>query len=110
MKIKASFSDPLGHLFPITLQCKLSFKLICIDKSIWNTLINLNLVKKIKDFINRLHKIKPILIPRYICGFPKKKVLSDKFFFNNFLFTQAKSLKFSDFKFLSFRHNVAKFH
>ena len=34
--------------------------------------------------------------------------LSD--FFNNFFFTQAKSLKFSDFTFLSFRHNVAKFH
>ena len=34
--------------------------------------------------------------------------LSD--FFNNFFFTQTKSLKFSDFKFLSFRHNVAKFH
>ena len=29
-------------------------------------------------------------------------------FFNNFFFTQAKSLKFSDFNFLSFRQNVAK--
>ena len=34
--------------------------------------------------------------------------LSD--FFDNFFLTQARSLKFSDFKFLSFRHNVAKFH
>ena len=33
-----------------------------------------------------------------------------RIFFNNLFFTQAKSLKFSDFKFLSFRHNVAKFH
>ena len=31
-------------------------------------------------------------------------------FFNKFFFTQAKSFKFFDFKFLSFRHNVAKFH
>ena len=31
-------------------------------------------------------------------------------FFNNFFFTQAKSLKLSDFKFLSFRNNGAKFH
>ena len=30
--------------------------------------------------------------------------------FNNFFFTQVKNLKFSDFMFLSFRHNVAKFH
>ena len=30
--------------------------------------------------------------------------------FNKFFFTQAKSLKFSDFKFLYFRHNVAKFY
>ena len=33
-----------------------------------------------------------------------------RIFFNNFFFTEAKSLKISDFKFLSFRHNVAKFH
>ena len=33
-----------------------------------------------------------------------------RIFFNNIFFTQAKSLKFSDFKFLFFRHNVAKFH
>ena len=32
------------------------------------------------------------------------------FFFNNFYFTQAKSLKVFYFKFLFFRHNVAKFH
>ena len=31
-------------------------------------------------------------------------------FLNNFFFTQAKSLKFSDFEFLFFRHNMAKFH
>ena len=36
--------------------------------------------------------------------------LPGRIFFNNLFFTQAKSLKFSDFKFLSFRHNVAKFH
>ena len=34
--------------------------------------------------------------------------LSD--FFNNSFFNQAKSLKFSDFKSLSFRHNVENFH
>ena len=33
-----------------------------------------------------------------------------RIFFNNFFFTQAKSLKFSDVKFLSFRQNVAQFH
>ena len=33
-----------------------------------------------------------------------------RIFFNNFFLTQAKSLKFSDFKFLSFRHYVVKFH
>ena len=32
------------------------------------------------------------------------------FFLIIFFFTQAKSLKFSDFMFLSFRHNMAKFH
>ena len=36
--------------------------------------------------------------------------LTCRIFFNNFFSTQAKSLKFSDFKFLSFRHNVVKSH
>ena len=76
LKIQASFYDPLGQLSPITLQSKLLFKLICIDKSDWDTLINSDFSKKFKNFIDSLIKMKAIRIPRYICVFPKNEILS----------------------------------
>ena len=52
LKINASFFDLHGQLSAIILQCKLLFKLIFIDKSNWDTLINvINLVKKLRILI-----------------------------------------------------------
>ena len=76
LKIQASFFDPIGQLSPITLQSKLLFKLICIDKSDWDTFINNDLKKKFKNFIESLIEIKFIRIQRYICVFPRNEILS----------------------------------
>ena len=47
-KINATLFDPLGLISPITLQGKLLFKLLCIDKSDWNDELNdiINIIKQ----------------------------------------------------------------
>ena len=40
LKINATLFDPLGLISPITLQGKLLFKLLCIDKSDWDDELN----------------------------------------------------------------------
>ena len=86
LKINATFFDSLGLISPITLQGKLLFKLLCIDKSDWddelNDIIKQNTVQKmkfsIKDFFSKCDQIRRKL---YIWSRLLKKSLMENFIF-----------------------------
>ena len=67
-KINATLFDPLGHISPITLQGKLLFKLLCIDKSDWDDELNDIIKQKFLKFLNDLKNIKQISMSRFIYG------------------------------------------
>ena len=60
LKINAAFFDLLGLISSITLQRKLLFKLLCIDKGDWGNELNDIIIQKSLKFLNDLGKIKQI--------------------------------------------------
>ena len=72
-KINATLFDPLGLISPITLQGKLLFKLLCIDRSDWDDELN-DITQKFLKFLNYLKNIKQISISRFIYGAFKEQV------------------------------------
>ena len=60
LKINATLSDPLGLISPTTLQGKLLFKLLCIDKSDWDDELDDIIKQKFLRFSNNLKIIKQI--------------------------------------------------
>ena len=73
-KINATLFDPLGHISPITLQGKLLFKLLCIDKSDWDDELNDIIKQKFLKFLNDLKNIKQISMSRFIYGAFKEQI------------------------------------
>ena len=73
LKINATLFDPLGLISPITLQGKLLFKLLCIDRSDWDDELN-DITQKFLKFLNYLKNIKQISISRFIYGAFKEQV------------------------------------
>ena len=66
LKINATFFDPLGLIFAITLQGNLLFKSLCIDKSDWHDELDDIIKQKFLKFLNDLKIIKEISMSRFI--------------------------------------------
>ena len=66
--------DPLGLISPITLQGKLLFKLLFIDKSDWDDEMNDIIKQKFLKFLNDLKNIKQISMSRFIYGAFKEQI------------------------------------
>lgn len=62
----ASFYDPLGLLIEYDLKGRLIWRHICNDYHSWSTVININLVNEIRDWINDCLLATTIGIPRHI--------------------------------------------
>ena len=54
LKLSAMFFDPLGLISPVTLQSKLIFKSLCINKIEWDNVIPKDLLNKWTKFVNEL--------------------------------------------------------
>ena len=74
LKINATLFDPFGHISPITLQGKLLFKLLCIDKSDWDDELDDIIKQKFLKFLNDLKIIKQISMSRFIYGAFKEQI------------------------------------
>ena len=74
LKINATLFDPLGLISPITLQGKLLFKLLCIDKSDWDDELDDIIKQKFLKFLNDLKIIKQISMSRFIYGAFKEQI------------------------------------
>ena len=74
LKINATLFDPLGLISPITLQGKLLFKLLCIDKSDWDDELDDIIKQKFLKFLNDLKIIKQISMSRFIYGAFKEHI------------------------------------
>ena len=75
LKINATLFDPLGLISPITLQGKLLFKLLCIDKSNWNDKLNDIIKQTFLKVLNDLKNIKQIsMSKRSIYGAFKEQI------------------------------------
>ena len=74
LKINATLFDPLGLISPITLQGKLLFKLLCIDKSDWDDELDDIIKQKFSKFLNDLKIIKQISMSRFIYGAFKEQI------------------------------------
>ena len=74
LKINATLFDPLGLIFPITLQGKLSFKLLCVDKSDLDNELNDIFKEKFLKFFNYLKNTKKISTSRFIYGVFKEQI------------------------------------
>ena len=66
LKINATLFDPLELISPITLQGKLLFRSLCIDKSDWNDELDDIMKKKFLKFLNDLKNIKQLSMSRFI--------------------------------------------
>ena len=74
LKINATLFDPLGLIAPITLQGKLLFKLLCIDKSDWDDELDDIIKQKFLKFLNDLKIAKQISMSRFIYGAFKEQI------------------------------------
>ena len=74
LKINATLFDPLGFISLITIQGKLLFKLLCIDKSDWDDELNDIIKQKFLKFLNDLKNIKQISMSRFIYGAFKEQI------------------------------------
>ena len=73
LNINATLFDPLGLISPITLQGKLLFKLLCIDKSDWNDELNDIIKQEFLKFLNDLKNVKQISMSMFIYGVFKEQ-------------------------------------
>ena len=74
LKINATLFDPLGLISPITLQGKLLFKLLWINKSDWDDELDDIIKQKFLKFLNDLKIIKQISMSRFIYGAFKEQI------------------------------------
>ena len=74
LKINATLIDPLGFISLLTIQGKLLFKLLCIDKSDWDDELNDIIKQKFLKFLNDLKNIKQISMSRFIYGAFKEQI------------------------------------
>ena len=68
LKINATLFDPLGLISPITLQGKLLFKLLCMDKIDWDDELDDIIKQKLLKVFIDLKNIKQISMTRFIYG------------------------------------------
>ena len=54
LKLFAMFFDPLGLISPVTLQSKLIFKSLCINKIEWDNVIPKDLLNMWTKFVNEV--------------------------------------------------------
>ena len=66
LKIAAMFFDPLGLISPVTLQLKLLFKQLCIEKYDWDTVISNDYFTQWTQILNELETLKKVEIKRTV--------------------------------------------
>ena len=74
LKINATLFDPLGLISPITLQGKLLFKLLCMDKIDWDDELDDIIKQKLLKVFIDLKNIKQISMTRFIYGACKEQI------------------------------------
>ena len=74
LKINATLIDRLGLISPITLQGKLLFKLLCIDKIDWDDELDDIIKQKLLKFFIDLKNIKQISMARLFYGAFKEQI------------------------------------
>ena len=65
MSVGAKFFDPLGILCPITAFSKILLQEICSNNFEWDSLLPVDILKKLELWLNNLALLLEIRIPRY---------------------------------------------
>ena len=66
LQVSAMYYDPVGLIFPITLQIRLIFQQICTGKFDWDTKLPLNFVTLWNKLIKKLKVLERMLISCHI--------------------------------------------
>ena len=74
LKLSAMFFDPLGLISPITLQSKLIFKQLCIEKLEWDVIIPKDILSKWMNLIDEL-RLTNININRHLYITEKESIV-----------------------------------
>ena len=75
LSISTRICDPLGLLFPITIQIKMLFQIICQNKTSWDTILEKNLQNLWLELSNDLKGLFKLIVPRYLFHGVQENVL-----------------------------------
>lgn len=70
LKLFAKIFDPIGLLTPFTINMRILFQILCIEKVTWDETLEGEVLVKLKSFINNLNTLKNIRVPRYYANHP----------------------------------------
>ena len=65
LKVTAKINDPMGFLSPLTVEFKILFQELCIEKTNWDTELKGAPIRKWKSFLQELNLIDCYHVPRY---------------------------------------------
>lgn len=60
LKLFAKIFDPIGLLTPFTINMRILFQILCIEKVTWDESLEGEVLVKLKSFINNLNTLKNI--------------------------------------------------
>lgn len=70
LKLFAKIFDPIGLLTPFTINMKILFQILCIEKVTWDESLEGEVLVKLKSFINNFNTLKNIRVPRCYANHP----------------------------------------
>ena len=69
LKLSAKIFDPIGLSTPFTINMKVLFQCLCVEKVNWDEKLEGEALAKWKTFINDLNALKNIRVPRYYANY-----------------------------------------
>lgn len=70
LKVTAKIYDPMGFLSPLTVEMKILFQELCIDKTNWDTELKGESLQQWNSILQELNGIDCYHIPRYFARQP----------------------------------------
>ena len=70
LKLSAKIFDPIGLLTPFTINMRILFQILCIEKVSWDESLEGEVLVKLKSFINNLNTLKNIQVPSCYANHP----------------------------------------
>ena len=70
LKLFAKIFDPIGLLTPFTINMRILFQILCIEKVTWDESLEGEVLVKLKSFINNLNTLKNIRVLRCYANHP----------------------------------------